>query len=433
MSSERPSSKFDVFGGVDRQTSSPWAARGRLTETHRWWVFAALGVLVVALVLWALWPSAAKPKPVPPIPVTVVSVTRQNVPVSVGAIGAAQAWTSIAVLAQVSGKLVSVNFTEGAEVKAGQVLAQIDPSAYRAALTQAEGALKRDQALLEDAKLNLVRYQALLAQNAISKQQADTQAAQVRQDEGTVLIDEGTVAAAKVNLDWCTITSPIAGRAGVRLVDPGNLVSAGGSVSSTPSTASSANASSPTSSTNTGSSGGSAIVVVNQIKPMAVTFTVPEGDFQRLAELSDGFRKPLQTKAFSQETGALLATGNLSIADNRIDPTTGTVELKARFDNADEKLWPGEFINVQLTTQVLENATTIPADAVNRGPNGSFAFVVDEKNVASIRPITVAWTQGDIAVIGKGLKPGDLVVTDGQMTLKNGSVVKAISTSRRRA
>jgi multidrug efflux system membrane fusion protein len=365
--------------------------------------------------------------------VTLATAQSQDIPVSMTELGAAQAWTSVAVLAQVSGKLLSVNFAEGSDVKQGQILAQIDPAPYAAALTQAEGALKRDVAALADAKLNLERYRALEAQNAISKQQADTQAALVNQDEGTVLIDQGAVAAAKVNLDWCTIRSPIDGRAGVRLVDPGNLVSSGGSVSSTPSTASSTNASSASSTTNTGSSGGSSIVVINQIKPMAVTFTVPEGDFQHLAQLSDGFRKPFQTKAFSQETGASLGSGELSIADNHIDPTTGTVEMKARFANDGETLWPGEFVNVQLTMQVLEHATTIPLTAVNRGPNGNFAFVVGKNNKATMRPIVLAWTQGPTAIITSGIKPGDVVVTDGQMILKDGSTVKSITSARRRA
>jgi len=266
----------------------------------------------------------------------------------------------------------------------------------------------------------------LQAQNAIASQTVDTQAALVKQDEGTVLVDQGTVAAANVNLGWCHIVSPVTGRVGVRLVDPGNLVSSSGSVSSTPSTAAATSSSTPSS----GSSGATGIVVVNQLQPIAVTFTVPEGDFQRLSDVSNGFRKPMMTKAFSQETGVLLDTGQLSIADNRVDPTTGSVELKARFPNAAEKLWPGQFVNVQLTLQVLPRVTTIPVTAVNQGPNGSFLYVVGANKTVSMRPVTVAWTQGSTVVVKSGVQAGETVVTDGQMILKPGSSVRIIPAAR---
>jgi len=382
---------------------------------------------VLALV-WVLFfrappPAAAK---VHAIPVTVAKATVADVPVSITALGAAQAWTSVTVLAQVSGKLLSVDVPEGSEVQAGQVIAQIDPAPYRAVLMQAEGALKRDEALLADARIDLARYRALQAQNAIASQTVDTQAALVQQDEGTVLLDRGTVAAANVNLGWCRVVSPVTGRVGVRLVDPGNLVSSSGSVSSTPSTAAATSSSAPTS----GSSSATGIVIVNQLQPTAVTFTVPEGDFQRLSDVSDGFRKPMATKAFSQESGALLDTGQLSIADNRVDPTTGSVELKARFPNTAEKLWPGQFVNVQLTLQVLPRVTTIPVNAVNQGPNGSFLYVVGANKTVSMRPVTVAWTQGTTVVVKSGVRAGETVVTDGQMILKAGSPVRIIPAAK---
>ena len=428
MAADRRSSDFGAIGTLGGTTAIPGSDHLGMTRERRQWILAALGLLAVAVVAWVIFHQGpVKPPPVPAIPVAEAKVMSQDVPVSISALGAAQAWTSVSVFAQVSGKLLSVNFTEGTDVQAGQLLAQIDSAPYRAVLTQAEGALKRDQALLADARIDLARYQALKVQNAISAQQVDTQAALVREDEGTVLIDQGTVAAANVNLGWCRITSPIAGRAGVRLVDPGNLVSANGSVSNTPSTAAATNTSSPTTST----SGGSSIVVINQIEPMAVTFTVPEGDFQRLSDLSNQFRTPLAAQASSQETGLPLGSGEVSIADNRIDPTTGTVELKARFANADRKLWPGEFVNVQLTLQVLRHATTIPVAAVNQGPNGSFAYVVGANKTVSVRAVTVAWTQGATAVIKSGVKPGEVVVTDGQMILKAGSHVRTISPSGR--
>jgi multidrug efflux system membrane fusion protein len=233
------------------------------------------------------------------------------------------------------------------------------------------------------------------------------------------MTDKGTVSAAQVNLNWCRIVSPIEGRVGVRLVDPGNLVSANGSISNTPSTAAATN--------NSGSTtGGAGIVVVNQIEPIAVTFTVPEGEFQNLSDISDGFSKPMAATAMSQETGAVLDSGELSIADNKIDPSTGTVELKARFPNANRHLWPGQFVNVALTLQTLSNVTTIPQAAVNRGPNGSFLYIVEPGNKVSVRPVKVGWTEGTMAVISAGLRPGETVVTDGQMILKAGSVVRVV-------
>jgi membrane fusion protein, multidrug efflux system len=398
-------------------------------DVARWRVFLVGLTLALALALvWYLFFRAPPPAPAKlhAVPVTVAKATVEDVPVSITALGAAQAWTSVTVLSQVSGKLLSVDVPEGSEVQAGQVIAQIDPAPYQAAVMQAEGALKRDEALLADARLDLARYQALLAQKAIASQMVDTQAALVQQDKGTVLLDKGALAAANVNLGWCRIVSPVNGRVGVRLVDPGNLVSSSGSVSSTPSTAS-ATSSSATSSSATG------ILIVNQLQPTAVTFTVPEGDFQRLSDISDGFRKPMATKAFSQETGQLLDTGQLSIADNRVDPTTGSVELKARFPNTAEKLWPGQFVNVQLTLQVLPHVTTIPVTAVNQGPNGSFLYVVGANKTVSVRPVTVAWTQGSTVVVKSGVRAGETVVIDGQMILKAGSLVRIIPGARQQS
>lgn len=387
--------------------------------TRRKLAFAGLGALAIMLVAATLLlRQPVKPAGLPAIPVYVAKAAAMDLPISITELGAAQAWYSVTVLAQVSGKLLSVAFAEGTDVKKGQVLARIDPSPYLAVLTEAQGTLKHDQALLADARLDLRRYEALLAANAIAEQTVDTQRALVQQYEGTVKSDEGTVAAAQVNVGWCRIVSPLDGRAGVRLVDPGNLVSAAGSVGNTPPTAAATNASS-----STGSSG-SGIVTINQVKPIAVTFTVPEGEFQQLQTLSHGFGDALTTRAFSQETGALLDTGAVSIADNHIDPATGTVELKARFPNAEGHLWPGQFVNVQLTLQILHHVTTVPATAVNRGPNGSFVFVVGRDNKVALKPITVSWTQGNTIVVKSGVSPGDTVVVDGQMILKAGSLIR---------
>jgi multidrug efflux system membrane fusion protein len=328
--------------------------------------------------------------------VTVAKAAYQDVPVAISAIGAVQAWQSDLIRTQVNGKLLKVDVTEGAFVKAGQVLAEVDPAPYKAALMQAQGALARDTALLANARLDLKRYQTLAKANSISQQQVDTQDALVKQDEGVVELDQGQVAAAQVNVNYCTITAPVAGRVGVRLTDAGNLVAT------------------------TDTTG---IIVVNQLSPIAVTFTVPEGDFQRLMALSDGFRKPLRTEAHSQESGALLDTGVLTVADNRVDPSSGTVQLKARFTNAQQKLWPGQFINVRLTLQTLQHVVAIPAAAVNEGPNGPFVYLVGANRKAQVRPITVQVTQDGMTVIQKGLQDGDTVVTDGQVSLSPGATV----------
>ena len=361
-------------------------------------VFIVLGVVVVAVALWLILgpKKQAKAERNNVVPVTTAQAGYQDVPVAISAIGAVQAWQSDLIRTQVNGKLLRVPVSEGSFVKAGQLLAEIDPAPYNAVLMQAQGALKRDTAQLENARLDLQRYQTLAKTNSISQQQVDTQAALVKQDEGLVQMDQGQVAAAQVNVNYCRILSPVAGRVGVRLTDAGNLVSI------------------------TDTTG---ILVVNQLSPIAVTFTVPEGDFQRLSTLSDGFRKPLHTQAFSQETNTLLDTGELTVADNRVDPNTGTVQLKARFVNTTQKLWPGQFINVRLTLQTLQHALTIPAAAVNEGPNGSFAYVVGPNRKAQVRPVTVQVTQDNVAVIEKGVKEGDVVVTDGQVSLSPGATV----------
>ena len=404
------------------------------------WTFLVLGLVAVALALFAILHKQKAPPPArPAVPVNVALAAAQDVPVTISALGAAQAWRSDTIVAQVSGIILKTPFKEGDQVREGQILAQIDPAPYRAALTQAQGALRRDQALLAEAKVNLARYQVLLAQNSIARQTVEDQEGVVKEDEGVVLLDQGAVDAAKVNLKRCTITSPISGRVGVRLVDPGNLVGSGAvSASTNGSAATNSSTSGATAggassqagaagSITGGVTGSSGIVVVNQISPIAVTFTVPQSDFQRLMRLSDGFRKPLVTQAYSQENNTLLATGELQIADNKVDPSTGTVELKAKFDNANEQLWPGQYLNVVLTLQTVQHATTVPAAAVNQGPNGPYVYVL-VGGKAQLRPVKVQSTQGSTAIIDSGVRVGETVVTDGEMTLKNGSPVRIVKT-----
>jgi multidrug efflux system membrane fusion protein len=369
-------------------------ARGRFR-----WGFAAIALVAVGLAAWGLLPRKAPAAPHHPTTVSVATakVGLRDLDVTVDALGSAQAWRSVLIRPQVNGRLLSAPVREGSDVAAGAVLAQIDPAPYQALVAQAQGVLARDQALLQAARLDLTRDQTLLAQGWIAHQPADTQAALVKQYEGLVAADAAAVSTARINLGYCRIVAPWAGRVGVRLADPGALVSA---------------------SDTTG------LLTINELTPIAVTFTVPQGDFQRLSDASAGFSKPLSLQALSQETGAALGAGELSIADNHVDPATGTIALKARFPNPDRQLWPGQFVNVRLKLLTLHDAQVIPLAAVNQGPNGAYAYVVDATNKVSMRPIKVASTQGINVVVGSGLKPGEMVVTDGQMTLKAGMTVR---------
>ncbi len=336
----------------------------------------------------------------PAVAVSVATVTRASVPVAVSELGAAQPWQAVTIRTQVNGRLQRVVVQEGSDVKAGDLIAQIDPAPYRALLIQAQGALRRDQAQLEIARLDLERYRQLATVNSIAQQQVDATDALVKQLEGTVLSDQGAVDSAQVNLDYCTINSPVTGRVGVRLLDAGNLVS-------------------------TSDTGG--IITVNQLAPIAVTFSVPQSDFQRLWDASAGFHRALRAEAFTQDGSVLLGSGVLTVADNHVDAASGTVQLKARFENGERKLWPGQFVNVRVTLKVIANAITMPLAAVNRGPQNTFAYVIGPDQTAQVRPVTVESVQGTTAVIGAGVSPGDTVVVDGQMSLRAGSAVRVVN------
>ncbi len=367
------------------------------------WGFLALGLLLVGLIIWLVMASGRKPpsRPPPAAPVSVAPVTVQDQPIYLTALGAAQAWQGVLINPQISGRLTYVA-REGDYVKAGTLLAQIDCAPYQATLTQAKGALARDSALLAEAQVDLARYEKLLAQNSVAGQTVDQQRALVKQDQGIVLADHGSVAAAQANVRYCRIVSPITGRVGVRLIDPGNIVSP---------------------SVTTG------IVSVNQVEPIAVTFTVPQGDFQRLVAASNGFTTPMATEAFSQETGADLGAGELAVTDNHVDQATGTVAMKARFANAGRQIWPGQFVNVRLTLETARRAITLPSAAVNQGPDGPYVYVVGPDNRAVDRPIRVAATVGDVTIVESGVRAGQRVVTDGQMYLKPNAEVAVRSAS----
>ncbi len=357
-----------------------------------------VGVAAGALALfgWALLHNApSKPTPTPATAIAVAKVERRDVPVSINALAQAQGWQTVVVRVQVNGTLLRVPVREGSDVAKGDLIAEVDPAPFRAAAIQAKGALGRDQAQLDVAKLRLARYRELGEEDSIAGLDVETQAALVRQLEGTVMLDEGAVDAAQVNLAYTRILAPVAGRVGVRLVDAGNVVST------------------------TDTAG---IVTINQISPIAVNFTLPQGEFLRLTQVSDGFRKPLVTQAYSQESGQLLDTGELVVVDNRVDPNTATVQLKARFVNSEHRLWPGQLLNVKLTLQTIHDVIALPTIAVNQGPRGAFAYVVKD-NTAVVQPLEIDIRQDEITVVRSGVAAGDTVVVEGQGSLRPGSKV----------
>jgi len=358
-----------------------------------------LGALLFLLSLAGLGcggskPTSARANMAPQaVPVAVATAERRDVPYYLTGLGSASAFYTVDVKSRVDGELVEVNFKEGQQVKKGDLLAVIDPRPYQVTLDQAQATLFKDQATLRDAKLNYERYKGLLQDSgAMSQQQVDTQAATVDQLEGTVRNDEATIANAKLQLTYCHITAPVTGRVGLRLVDPGNIVHA--------------------SDTNP-------MLVITQLQPIAVIFTLPEDNLPSVSQrMAKG---TLSVEAYSRDSQTRLATGTLLTIDNQIDQSTGTGRLKAVFDNKDNALWPNQFVNVRLLLEVRKNSTAIPAAAIQRGPQGTYVFVAKSDNTVDLRPVTVAFIQDNVAVIGSGLSPNEAVVTDGQDKLQAGS------------
>ena len=311
-------------------------------------------------------------------------------------LGSVSAFYTDSVKTRVDGELVEVNFKEGQYVNKGDLLVVIDPRPYQVALEQAQATLFKDQASLRDAKLNYERYKGLLENSgAMSQQQVDTQKATVDQLEGTVRTDQAAVDSAKLNLTYCHITSPISGRVGLRLVDPGNIVHA----------------------TDT-----NALLVITQLQPIAVLFTLPEDQLPPVAQhMAKG---TLPVEAYSRDDQTKLATGKLLTIDNQIDQSTGTGRLKAVFDNKDNLLWPNQFVNIRLLLEVRKNSTVIPAAAIQRGPQGTYVFAAKPDHTVEIRPVTIAFTQDNLSTIASGLTPDEVVVTDGQDKLQQGSQIE---------
>ena len=341
----------------------------------------------------------------PPVAVAVATAVLGDIQVRVPALGTVTPLATVTVRTQISGILQKIVFTEGQLVQQGQLLAQIDPRPYEAAVKQMEGNLRRDQALLADAKLDLTRYENLVKEDSIAVQQLDTQRATVKQYEGTIESDEGKLNTAQVNLVYTRITSPVTGRVGLRQVDQGNYVTPGDT---------------------------NGIVVVNQVQPITVLFSIPEDNVSRLQKkIHDG--AGLQVEAFDRTNSAKLADGKLLTADNAIDTTTGTIKLRASFANTDGALFPNQFVNIQLLLDLLPNQIIIPNVAVHHGaPKGvltDFVYLVNDDNTVSVRPVTLGTVDGDRVAITSGLAPGERVVTEGGDRLRDGAQIVLPSAS----
>ena len=330
----------------------------------------------------------------------IAQVQRQDVPVYLTGLGAVTAFNTANIKSRVDGQIMKVNVREGQNVKEGELLIEIDARPYQAQLDQM-AQLFRDQAQLRDAKLNLDRYTSLIPSGSIAQQQVDTQKALADQLEGTVRTDQAQIETAKLNIVYCHITAPFAGRVGLRQVDPGNIIHA--------------------SDTNP-------MIILTQLQPIAVIFTLPEDVLPNVSKhMQQG---TLQVDAFSRDDQTKLASGTLQTIDNQIDPTTGTAKLKAVFSNTDNQLWPNQFVNANLLLETRKNSTVVPTAAILRGPQGTFVYAVNSDKTVQDRVVTVALTQGDTAtVITSGVNPGDTVVTDGQDKLQRGSRIEPRATS----
>ena len=390
-----------MHGELPRQI---WAKTfsGKTSARNRRYLAFGLTASVIAAALFYVFGSSTVQKrtggrfgaDTGPVPVLAAASAKADVPVYLDAVGTIKALNTVTVSPQVDGKLLSVGFKEGDDVKKGDVLARIDPTLYQAALDQAVAKKAQDEAQLGNAKIDLDRYEKLAATNAINRQQADTQKALVVQYAALVQADQAAIENAQATLGYTTIVAPIDARTGIRQVDEGNIVHA---------------SSSPT------------IVVITQLKPISVFFSLPQQDIGRV---NSAFAKaPLEVDAQQSDNDAIIDSGTLRVVDNQVDPTTGTVKLKAEFPNANLQLWPGQFVNIRLLIDTLKQVVVIPTGAVQRGPNGTFVFVIKDDNTAAMRPITVQKQDEIQTVVSKGLVPPERVVTTGFARLTDGSKV----------
>ncbi len=399
---------------MDALTREPATTATRPRARRFVMLFASLLLIAaVGAALW-FWPVASN-SPVKdrfanePIPVLVATAARRDVPIYLDGLGTVQAFYTVTIKPMVDGPLVAVDFREGEDVHKGDVLAEIDPRTFQAALDQAIAKQAQDAALLANARVDLTRYQKLVSNAYTSAQQADTQKSLVAQLEAQVRQDQAQIDTARTQLSYCTITAPIDGRTGIRQVDPGNIVHAADS------------------------SGASSLVVLTQLQPISVVFTLPQQALPAVARaMTAGMPEALAvtqgvgTQGVGTQGvggGSVLDRGVLAVLDNQVDPTTGTIKLKATFPNAKRVLWPGGFVGVRLLVDTVHAALTVPPAAVQRGPRGTYIYVIDADSTAHRRDVTVSHEDQNVSIVTAGLIPGDSVVTDGAARLAEGTKV----------
>jgi multidrug efflux system membrane fusion protein len=357
-------------------------------------------MLILAAVVFRSQQEAAKPqggggRNAGPISIVPEVISKGDIGVKINALGTVTSLATVTIKSQISGQLIRVAFQEGQEVKKGDLLAEIDSRPYEAALAQAKGNLARDEALLKGAHVDLTRYQVLAAQKALPQQTLDTQVALVAQYEGTVEADRALVKAAEVNLHYCRILSPLDGRIGLRQVDQGNYV-----------TASDANG----------------LVVITQLQPISVLFTVPEDNLQAIsARVQDNAKLP--ATAYDRSGANKIADGVLQTFDSQIDPTTGTIKMRAQFPNEAKNLYPNQFVNIRLLVDTHEDVTMMPTAGIQRGVPGTFVYLINSDNTVSVRKVVLGVTDGDRVEIRSGLAPGDRIVIDGADKLRDGAKI----------
>jgi multidrug efflux system membrane fusion protein len=364
---------------------------------RRGWLIILLGLLLIAGVAWWVYqrpqPAAQRASRFGQTPpVATAPVQSGDINVTVNALGTVASLATVTVRSQISGQIMRVAFTEGQMVNKGDLLVEIDSRPYQLALAQAEGALKQHQALLQAAQLDLERYQNLAKTNAIPRQQLDAQAALVQQDQGLVIVDQAQIDTAKLNIAYCHIVAPITGRVGLRQVDQGNYVTANDATG---------------------------LVVLTQLSPISVLFTTAEDNLPPILKRVQGGAL-LPVTAFNRNGTQKLATGKLLTFDNQIDTTTGTVKLRAQFDNTDSALFPNQFVNVQLLVDTLRDTEVVPTSAIQRGAPGTFVYVVNDESTVSVRKVELGPVDDQRVAVRSGLKTGEKVVTDGADKLRDG-------------
>ncbi len=369
-------------------------SRGRLIVT------CLLLLLVVAGIVWWSKKESATQQPrggrnAAPMSIVPEAVGKGDIGINLNGLGTVASLATVTIRSQISGYLQKIDFKEGDDVKKGDLIAEIDPRPFEATLAQAKGQLARDEAMLKGAQVDLARYQGLAAQNAVPRQTLDTQVALVAQDQGTVEADRATVKSAEVNLQYCRIVSPIDGRVGLRLVDQGNYVTPGDATG---------------------------LVVITQLQPISVLFTVPEDNLQAISKRIQA-GAVLPAAAFSRDGAHKIADGTLDTFDSQIDPTTGTIKLRAQFPNETRTLYPNQFVNVRLLLDTHKDVTTMPTAGVQRGVPGTFVYLVNADNTVSVRKIELGVTDGDRVEVRSGLVPGDRIVIDGADKLRDGAKI----------